>query len=62
LSFLPLPAKGSELIRDGLTGLRRLSPDMNSLVSVGILAVYSSSALALINPSLGLEPVFHEPV
>lgn len=40
----------------------RLSPDMNSLVSTGVLAVYFSSLVALLKPSLGLTATFHEPV
>lgn len=53
---------GSNLIRSGLASLRRLTPDMNSLVSTGVLAVYLSSVVALCKPSLGLTATFHEPV
>lgn len=45
-----------------MAGIRRLSPDMDSLVSVGVLAVYGSSVAALLKPSLGLTAAFHEPV
>ncbi|CAM9092281.1 unnamed protein product, partial [Hapterophycus canaliculatus] len=57
-----LVGPGSTLIRSGLSSLRRLSPDMNSLVSTGVLAVYFSSLVALMKPSLGLATTFHEPV
>lgn len=53
---------GSSLIKSGLASLRRLSPDMNSLVATGVLAVYLSSAVAILKPSLGLTATFHEPV
>ncbi|CAM9545229.1 unnamed protein product, partial [Scytosiphon promiscuus] len=53
---------GSTLIKSGLSSLRRLSPDMNSLVSTGVLTVYLSSLVALLKPSLGLAATFHEPV
>lgn len=54
--------QGASLIRSGLASLRRLSPDMNSLVSTGVLAVYCSSLVALLKPSSGLTATFHEPV
>ncbi|CAB1111114.1 unnamed protein product [Ectocarpus sp. CCAP 1310/34] len=57
-----LVGPGSNLIKSGLASLRRLSPDMNSLVSTGVLAVYLSSLVSLLKPSLGLTTTFHEPV
>ncbi|CAM9854028.1 unnamed protein product [Ectocarpus sp. 13 AM-2016] len=57
-----LVGPGSNLIKSGLASLRRLSPDMNSLVSTGVLAVYLSSLVSLLKPSLGLTAAFHEPV
>ncbi|CAM9270208.1 unnamed protein product, partial [Laminaria digitata] len=57
-----LAGPGWSLLKSGLVALRRLSPDMNSLVSTGLLTVYLSSVTALVNPSLGLTATFHEPV
>lgn len=63
LSLFPLGgSSGWNLLKSGLAALRRLSPDMNSLVSTGVLTVYLSSVAALLNPSLGLTAAFHEPV
>ncbi|CAM9610753.1 unnamed protein product [Pylaiella littoralis] len=62
VATMALLGPGASLIRSGLASLRRFSPDMNSLVSTGVLAVYFSSLLALLKPTFGLTATFHEPV
>lgn len=54
------PARG--ILRDGWQGIRRASPNMNTLVSIGALSAYLASVVALVFPNLGWECFFDEPV
>ncbi|MEB3337029.1 MAG: heavy metal translocating P-type ATPase [Leptolyngbyaceae bacterium] len=62
LATLALVLPGRSILVDGWRGLRRNSPNMNTLVSLGTLAAYGASVVALLVPSLGWECFFDEPV
>jgi Cu2+-exporting ATPase len=47
---------------DGWQGLRRLAPNMNTLVALGSVSAYLASVVALVFPQLGWECFFDEPV
>lgn len=53
---------GRSILVDGWKGLRRLSPNMNSLVGLGATVAYTASTVALLFPQLGWECFFDEPV
>ncbi|MGG6237615.1 heavy metal translocating P-type ATPase [Nodosilinea sp. AN01ver1] len=57
---LAFPAR--EILVDGWAGLRRLAPNMNTLVALGSVSAYLASVVALVFPSLGWECFFEEPV
>ncbi|MBE9113127.1 copper-translocating P-type ATPase [Nodosilinea sp. LEGE 07298] len=57
---LAFPAR--EILIDGWAGLRRLTPNMNTLVALGSVSAYLASVVALIFPGLGWECFFEEPV
>ena len=52
LAALVLFGSGREILRIGLQNLRRLAPDMNSLVALGTLSAFSYSMIATFIPSL----------
>ena len=62
LATLTLIFPARKILADGLQGVRRGSPNMNTLVSLGALSAYATSLAALIFPSLGWECFFDEPV
>lgn len=51
-----------EIVVDGWQGMRRLAPNMNTLVALGSLSAYAASVVALVFPNLGWECFFDEPV
>ncbi|PSR16521.1 heavy metal translocating P-type ATPase [filamentous cyanobacterium CCP3] len=57
---LAFPAR--EILIDGWAGLRRLAPNMNTLVALGSVSAYLASVVALVFPGLGWECFFEEPV
>ena len=52
LAALVLFGPGREILKIGLQNLRRLAPDMNSLVTLGTLSAFSYSLIATFTPSL----------
>jgi Cu2+-exporting ATPase len=59
---LALLVPGRAIIIDGMKSLGRNAPNMNTLVSLGALTAYFTSAIALLFPALGWECFFDEPV
>lgn len=53
---------GRALVWDGLKGLWHGAPTMNTLIGLGALTAFLTSLVALINPTLGWECFFDEPV
>ncbi|MGJ3244858.1 MAG: heavy metal translocating P-type ATPase [Elainellaceae cyanobacterium] len=62
LATLALLGPGRSIVIDGWKGLWRNSPNMNTLVGLGMIASYTASVVALGFPSLGWECFFDEPV
>ena len=62
LATLTLAFPARTILTDGLQGVRRGTPNMNTLVSLGALSAYITSLAALIFPGLGWECFFDEPV
>ena len=62
LATLTLIFPARKILTDGLEGIRRGTPNMNTLVSLGALSAYVTSLAALIFPGLGWECFFDEPV
>ncbi|MGC1217439.1 MAG: heavy metal translocating P-type ATPase [Phormidesmis sp.] len=62
LATLVLIFPARKILIEGFQGIRRGSPNMNTLVSLGALSAYTTSLAALIFPSLGWECFFDEPV
>lgn len=62
LATATLLGPGRSILVDGYQGLRRLSPNMNSLVGLGAVTAYTASVVALVFPQLGWECFFDEPV
>ena len=62
LATATLLGPGRSIILDGWRGLRRLAPNMNSLVGLGAVTAYTASVVALLFPKLGWECFFDEPV
>ncbi|MCS6813587.1 MAG: heavy metal translocating P-type ATPase [Cyanobacteria bacterium] len=62
LATLAILWPGRSLLQDGWQGLRRLAPNMNTLVGLGALTAYVTSTIALLVPELGWECFFDEPV
>ncbi|WP_121968959.1 heavy metal translocating P-type ATPase [Leptolyngbya sp. BC1307] len=62
LATLTLIFPAREILLDGLKGVRRGSPNMNTLVSLGAVSAYTTSLVALLFPHLGWECFFDEPV
>ncbi len=62
LAGLALFIPGREILRDGLKGLFKNSPNMNTLIALGSLLAFGTSLVALIYPAIGWECFFDEPV
>jgi P-type Cu2+ transporter len=62
LAGLALFVPGRGILSDGLKGLLRNSPNMNTLIALGSLLAFGSSLVALFNPAIGWECFFDEPV
>ncbi|MEM6449529.1 MAG: heavy metal translocating P-type ATPase [Cyanobacteria bacterium P01_D01_bin.105] len=62
LATLTLLFPARQIIVEGTQGLRRGSPNMNTLVALGALSAYLTSLAALVFPSLGWACFFDEPV
>jgi P-type Cu2+ transporter len=62
LAGLALVIPGREILRDGLKGLVKNAPNMNSLIALGSLLAFGTSLVALLNPAIGWECFFDEPV
>jgi P-type Cu2+ transporter len=62
LATLALLIPGRPILVDGWLSWRRNSPNMNTLVGLGILTAYTASVVALLFPQLGWECFFDEPV
>jgi P-type Cu2+ transporter len=62
LATATLLGPGRAIIADGWRGLRRLAPNMNTLVGLGAVTAYTASVVALAFPQLGWECFFDEPV
>ena len=62
LATLTLLFPARKILVDGFKGIRRGTPNMNTLVSLGALSAYLTSVAALIFPQLGWECFFDEPV
>ncbi len=62
LAGLALFGPGREILVEGLKGLARNSPNMNTLIALGSLLAFGSSLVALLNPAIGWECFFDEPV
>jgi len=62
LATLTLLFPARQIMVEGLQGLRRASPNMNTLVGLGALSAYGTSVAALLFPGLGWACFFDEPV
>jgi Cu2+-exporting ATPase len=62
LAGLALFIPGREILYDGLKGLFKNSPNMNTLIALGSLLAFGTSLVALIYPEIGWECFFDEPV
>lgn len=62
LATATLLGPGRSIIVDGFWGIRRLAPNMNTLVGLGAVTAYTTSVVALLFPQLGWECFFDEPV
>ena len=62
LATATLLGPGRAIIVDGFWGIRRLAPNMNTLVGLGAVTAYTTSVVALVFPQLGWECFFDEPV
>ena len=62
LAGLALFGPGREILVEGLKGLARNTPNMNTLIALGSLLAFGSSVVALLNPAIGWECFFDEPV
>ncbi|PSN17227.1 heavy metal translocating P-type ATPase, partial [filamentous cyanobacterium CCP5] len=62
LATITFVGPAREIVVDGWQGMRRLAPNMNTLVALGSLSAYAASVVALLFPGLGWECFFDEPV
>ncbi|MBD2329825.1 copper-translocating P-type ATPase [Alkalinema sp. FACHB-956] len=62
LAAAALLVPGRALVWDGLKSLWHGAPTMNTLIGLGALTAFLTSLVALINPTLGWECFFDEPV
>ncbi len=62
LATLALAIPGRDILIDGWLAQRRLTPNMNTLVSLGAITAYTASVVALLWPQLNWECFFDAPV
>jgi Cu2+-exporting ATPase len=62
LATVTLIGPARDMVIDGWQGMRRLAPNMNTLVALGSGSAYLASVVALAFPGLGWECFFDEPV
>ena len=62
LATVTLIGPARDIVIDGWQGMRRLAPNMNTLVALGSGSAYLASVVALAFPGLGWECFFDEPV
>ncbi|MEL6900284.1 MAG: heavy metal translocating P-type ATPase [Cyanobacteria bacterium J06606_4] len=62
LATLTLLFPARQILVEGIQGVRRGTPNMNTLVTLGALSAYFASVAALVFPGLGWECFFDEPV
>ncbi|MEB3290395.1 MAG: heavy metal translocating P-type ATPase [Leptolyngbya sp.] len=62
LATVTLLGPARDILIDGWQGMRRLAPNMNTLVALGSGSAYLASLVALAFPGLGWECFFDEPV
>jgi P-type Cu2+ transporter len=62
IATIALITLGWDIWRDGFRGLWFRVPNMNSLVSLGVISSYFASLVALFKPELGWDCFFEEPV
>lgn len=62
LATLALLLPGRNILSDGACSLWHRAPNMNTLVSMGVLTAYIASCVALVWPSLNWECFFDAPV
>ncbi len=62
LATATLAIPGRSILVEGWQGLRRNAPNMNTLIGLGALTAYLTSAIALLFPQLNWECFFAEPV
>lgn len=62
LATLALALPGRDILVDGWQAQRRLTPNMNTLVSLGAVTAYLASVVALLWPQLNWECFFEAPV
>jgi len=62
IATVALITLGWDIWRDGFRGLWFRVPNMNSLVSLGVISSYFASVIALFKPELGWDCFFEEPV
>ena len=62
LALATLLVPGRPILVEGFQGLRRNAPNMNTLIALGAVTAFVTSAIALIFPQLNWECFFAEPV
>jgi P-type Cu2+ transporter len=62
LALATLVVPGRPILVEGFQGLRRNAPNMNTLIALGAMTAFVTSAIALISPQLNWECFFDEPV
>ena len=62
LATIALMIPGREILLNGWQGLWQRKPNMNSLIGLGATCAYLTSCIALVQPDLGWECFFDEPV
>ncbi|MEB3293872.1 MAG: HAD-IC family P-type ATPase, partial [Synechococcales bacterium] len=62
LAAATLLIPGRSIVLEGWQGLRRNMPNMNTLIGLGASIAFVTSLMALINPNLGWDCFFDEPV
>jgi P-type Cu2+ transporter len=62
LAAATLAVPGRSILVEGWQGLRRNAPNMNTLIGLGALTAFITSAIALLFPQLNWECFFAEPV
>lgn len=62
LATLAILFPGRSILTDGWRSLWHGNPNMNTLVSLGVITSYTASVIALLMPELGWECFFEEPV